>query len=306
MTVVAFFSGKGAPGATTTALVTGALWPRPALVADCDPAGGDVALRLSRPDGRPLDLSTGMLSLLPVARRALAPDALAAHAQEVAGGGRVLAGMNSPEQATAGGPVWATIAEAFSRLDSADVIVDVGRLHSRSPVLPLVTAARLAVLVIDHSLASVYTARARLRGMVPILNPAIGAGPRLGLVVRGKDPREAEATAEIIQSEFRDVVYLGRIAEDATGAGIFDGRPVARPERTLLVRSAGQLVDALQRELGRTATVGADATPEATPTTTAPTDAPAEARRSRVEERREARRAGGGLLRRRAAERSSP
>ena len=73
-----------------------------------------MALRLSRPDGRPLDLATGMLSLLPVARRALAPDALAAHAQEVAGGGRVLAGMNCPEQATAVGPVWATIAEAFA------------------------------------------------------------------------------------------------------------------------------------------------------------------------------------------------
>ncbi|HVU90955.1 MAG TPA: hypothetical protein VHC23_01905, partial [Jatrophihabitans sp.] len=67
MSTVVFFSAKRAPGATTAAMLAAALWQRPAVLADCDPAGGDVALRLPAPDGRPLDVERGLLSLLPLA-----------------------------------------------------------------------------------------------------------------------------------------------------------------------------------------------------------------------------------------------
>lgn len=251
MNVVAFFSSKGAPGTTTAAMLAASLWPRPALLADCDPAGGDLGLRLPAPDGRPLDLSRGVLSLLPVARRGVQPDAVREHVQQVLGGGEVLVGMTGPEQAVAAGPVWSAIAGAFGALPDRDVLVDVGRLDSRSPVLPLAVGAQLAVCVLDSSLPGVYSARARLRALLPALAAADGSGPRVGVVIRSRDERDAQDAGHVIAAEFPSVAYWGRLAEDAAGAGIFAGRTVSRPERTMLARAGAEVVGAMQDELNR-------------------------------------------------------
>lgn len=244
MSTVALFSAKGAPGVTTTAMLMASLWPRPALLADCDPAGGDIGLRLPAPDGHPLDLSRGMLSLLPVARRALDPEALLTHAQAVLGGGEVIVGLSGPEQAAAVGPVWTTLATAFGTLPGRDVIVDVGRLDPGSPVLPLVGSAALAVCVLGSSLAGVYAARARLRTVLPALAGGDGGGPRVALVVQAGYRRDADGAASVLAGEFPQLVYLGHLATDRDGARIFDGEPVSRPERTLLVRSGTEIVSA--------------------------------------------------------------
>lgn len=251
MSVVAFFSSKGAPGTTTAAMLAASLWPRPALLADCDPAGGDLGLRLPAPDGRPLDLGRGMLTLLPIARRALEPATVLEHSQQVLGGGDVLVGMTGPEQAAAVGPVWATVAGAFRAMTEHDVIVDTGRLDSRAPILPVVVAAQVAVCVVDSSLAGVYSGRARLRTLLPALTGADGGGPRVGVVVQAADRREALDASHVIQGEFPSVAYFGYLARDAAGAGIFNGRPVSRPERTMLVRSGAAVVTAIQEELNR-------------------------------------------------------
>lgn len=42
MALVALVSAKGSPGVTTTALAMTLTWPKPAIAAECDPAGGDV------------------------------------------------------------------------------------------------------------------------------------------------------------------------------------------------------------------------------------------------------------------------
>lgn len=253
MSCVVFFSAKGAPGASTTAMLVAALWPRPALLADCDPAGGDIGLRLPAPDGRPLDLSRGMLSLLPAARRSLDPRVLLEHSQQVLGGGEVLVGMSGPEQAAAAvAPLWSTLAGAFGALTSHDAIIDVGRLDSRSPVLPLAAEAQLAVCVVQGSLSGVFASRARLRTLLPVLVRGDGSGPRLGVLVQSGDRRDAEGAGSVIQSEFPTVAYLGHLATDPTGARIFDGQPVSRPERTMLVRSGREVVATLHSELSRT------------------------------------------------------
>ena len=48
MTLIAITGGKGAAGVTTTGTVLAAVWPSVAVLADCDPAGGDLAWRLRR------------------------------------------------------------------------------------------------------------------------------------------------------------------------------------------------------------------------------------------------------------------
>lgn len=251
MNTIGFFSAKGAPGTTTTALLVASLWPRPALLADCDPDGGDVGVRIPTPDGRPLDLFRGMLSLLPVARRSLDPQTLLEHAQATLGGGEVLVGLSGPEQAVAGGPVWATLADAFAELGSHDVVLDLGRLDSRSPVLPLALSCQIVVCVVQSSLSGVFASRARLRTLLPSLVGMDGSGPTVGILIQAADQQEADSAASVFQSEFPNVVYLGHLVTDRNGARIFDGQPVTRPERTLLVRSGAQIVGTLTAELDR-------------------------------------------------------
>ena len=45
MTVYAFASAKGSPGVSTAAAAIAAAWPAPVVLADVDPAGGDVMWR---------------------------------------------------------------------------------------------------------------------------------------------------------------------------------------------------------------------------------------------------------------------
>jgi MinD-like ATPase involved in chromosome partitioning or flagellar assembly len=250
VSTVALFSAKGAPGVTTTAMLVASLWPRPALLADCDPAGGDVGLRLPAPDGRPLDLARGMLSLLPVARRGIEPATLFEHTQQVVGGGEVIVGVTGPEQAAAAVPaVWSTLAKAFDQLDDHDVILDLGRLDSTSPVLALAQVADVVVCVLDANVAGVFAARARLRTMLPVLASADRLGTKVGVLVRATDRREALSASAVIHDEFPDLIDLGQVAHDRSGARLFDGQRVSRPERTLLVRSGVELVGALQSAL---------------------------------------------------------
>ena len=252
MSVVAFYAAKGAPGATTTAMLIASLWHRPTVLADCDPAGGDVALRLPDPDGRALHVDRGILSLLPLARRPIASVMLLDHAQQVLGGGLVLAGLGGPEQAAAAGAVWPTLANAFVSLESHDVVVDAGRLDIRSAVLPIVYACDLAVCVLDASLPGVFAARARLRTLLPELARHEHGGPRVGFVVRAARARDADSAAAALAQEFSQLAYLGHLPEDPAGARIFAGEPVSRPERTLLVRAGSELAGRLASQVDTT------------------------------------------------------
>jgi len=245
MSVLALYSVKGAPGTSTAAMLLAALWPRPALLVDADPAGGDIGLRLPAPDGRPLDLSRGLLTLLPVARRALPSERVLEHAQPVLGGGEVVVGLAGPEQAAAGGGVWAALAEAFAGLGSHDVFVDLGRLDTRSPVLPLAARADIALCVVHADLGGVYAARSRLRSTAPALLAATGTGPRFGVLVQAASDQAAESAAAVIRADLPDALYLGRIATDPKAVRMFAGEQVSRPERSLLVRSATGVVATL-------------------------------------------------------------
>src|SRR4029079_12777257 len=85
MALISVMSAKGAPGATSTALLLANLWPDPSLVVDADPLGGDIALRLAGEHG-PLNPNQGLMSLLPAARRGLVPEMVPGHAQTALGG----------------------------------------------------------------------------------------------------------------------------------------------------------------------------------------------------------------------------
>lgn len=247
MGVIAFFSAKGSPGTTTTALLAAALWPAPVLLVDADTEGGDVGLRLRREDGAPVDRSRGLLSLLPLARREMHPATLPEHAQVLRGGVEAVAGLSAPGQAGAAGHLWTNLADAFARTSDRDVLVDCGRVTSTSVHLPLLQAADLVVCTLRPDVSGVVHARDRLASLQPHLVGPDGHAPRVGLVVVAERPRgrDAEGAAGILTRDLPGIQVFGQLAHDPQGASVFEGFEVPRPERTLLVRSGRAMVEEL-------------------------------------------------------------
>ncbi|WP_432511203.1 hypothetical protein [Kineococcus sp. SYSU DK001] len=255
MAVVTFLSAKGSPGVTTTALLAAALWPRPAVLVEADPAGGDLAARVPAPDGAPLDADRGLLPLLTSARHGLRASQVLDQAQVVAGGTRVVVGVGGPEQSTAAGPAWSALAGALRELDREptgpldvplDVLVDAGRVGADPVHLDLLRASDLVVALVRSEVAAVLHARERLRVLGGALRRPDGSAPRTGVVVVGdlrRAARRADDCAAVLAGPA--VEDLGRLPLDPAGAAVFDGAGTARPERTALVRAGRAVVATL-------------------------------------------------------------
>jgi hypothetical protein len=244
MALVTVLSAKGAPGATTTAMLLASLWPRPTVLVDADPAGGDVALRLPRQDGRPLDPQRGLLSLLPSARRGVPPELVHDHTQVALGGQPVLAGLSGPEQSLAVGPLWGALADAFTRLPGADVVVDAGQVHAHSPHLALVDRSDLVVWVYRPNAWSALHTRRRLEGLADHF--ADSPTRVVAVPVASPDQRgDVTAAAATIVGDWGWVSSAEPVALDPKAVVMFEGGEVFRPERTLLARSGRVLADEL-------------------------------------------------------------
>jgi hypothetical protein len=99
MAMYALVSPGGSPGVTTTALALALTWPRPVVVAECDPAGGSI---LSGLFAGHLSAPRGLLGVALDAGRgagAVASD-LSEHLSSLddSGNKMFLAGINDPRQ----------------------------------------------------------------------------------------------------------------------------------------------------------------------------------------------------------------
>ncbi|MGH9285807.1 MAG: hypothetical protein ACRD0M_09075, partial [Acidimicrobiales bacterium] len=141
--LVALFSAKGSPGVTTLALAAGAAATGGHLVAECDPAGGDLAARA--------ELSVearGLVSLAANARRGLGADVIGEHLCSVGPGVVTLLGPgDGARAATALAAAAGPLARAFAALD-ATVLADCGRWAPGSPATPLLAMADVVVVVL--------------------------------------------------------------------------------------------------------------------------------------------------------------
>lgn len=255
MALITVMSAKGAPGTTTTAMLLASLWPRPSLLVDADPLGGDVALRLPSADGRALDRERGLLSLLPSARRGLLPEMVQQHAQTALGGQEVVAGLAGPEQSAAVTPLWPALADAFAQVPDRDVLVDAGQVHQRSPHLPLIERSDVVLWVYRPTAWSAMHTRRRLEGLAGMLadSPA-----RTGIVGVATQSQEADvlAAAQGIVGDWEWPRVFGAVAFDPRAVVMFEGGQVHRPERTLLARSGHMLAEKVFEEVRRSAFAG--------------------------------------------------
>ncbi|GLW05451.1 hypothetical protein Misp01_05810 [Microtetraspora sp. NBRC 13810] len=245
MALIVLAADKGAPGVTTAATALGAVWPRPVLLAECDPAGGDLAYRLPAQDGGVLNPSKGLLTLGAVARKGLRPDQIHEHTQKIIGGLDVLAGLTHGEQAAGLTWLWGPLGRALAALPDADVLADCGRLGGHPQLNDLIAEAELVVLFTRASLDHVAHLRERL--------VSFGGGPKLGVVVIA-DPRQYRASIDdvrrIVAATGTQVAFVGGVAHDPKGAELLRGQWGGRLDRSLLIRTCRELAGRLAAQVG--------------------------------------------------------
>ncbi|HVW33622.1 MAG TPA: hypothetical protein VHL53_13870 [Acidimicrobiia bacterium] len=232
MALVAFASAKGSPGVTTLARALAGVWPRPALLVELDPAGGDLAARGG------FALEPGLASLALAARSGLNPEMLASHTQTLPDGASLVVAPVHPWQVGAAlEVVAASLAPAAAGLAGVDVLADCGRLDGSSPVLGVVEKADAVVLVARPTLDG-------LAHLQPWLDRLGDGDGDVGVVLIGAgdyDPKEV--------SQALAVPTLGVVADDLRGARLACAAGVDRARRTLFVRSAAGLAADLDRRL---------------------------------------------------------
>jgi hypothetical protein len=231
----------GSPGVTTTALGLALTWPRPVILAECDPAGGSVLAGLWR--GESDAGGAGLLVRVAVAAQrdpAAAAGMLEDEALFLGGGGhaRLLPAPPGPDTGRQLAGAWAGLAAAFACC-GRDVICDVGRLDDGGTLEPLLTTAALALMVCRPSLRQAAAADPRLDMLAPMR-------PADGLVVIG----QGDYTPDTLARQFA-VRVAGILPSDPAAASVLsDGAATGRRfMRARLMIAARGLAGQLAREL---------------------------------------------------------
>ncbi len=248
---------------TTAAVALAAVWPRRALLAEADPAGGDLVYRSAAAHGGMLNPNTGMLSIAATARRGLVPDQLWDHVQPLSGGLEVLVGLGIAEQAAGLAGLWGTLGGAFAQLaDSpnapADVIADCGRISGDTPVVELFPHAALVLLISRTEPEAI----ARVRDRAAALSTKLHGGPRgaaslatplIGVVLIA-DPNNSgklvNQVNDMLVHAQTGARVVGTLAEDPAGAEQLAGRKRGRLDKSMLIRSARKVTSDLYQQYG--------------------------------------------------------
>jgi hypothetical protein len=228
-------SGKAAPGATTSTWALALSWPGPLVVADCDPAGGDMAPGLLA--GR-VSTDLGLLSWSTSARRGIpaltAATMFAQHVVHIPEHPSVwfLPGFTNMTQGFSfSGDVWERLALALERSSSAigrDALVDAGRLVGDRGNWPLLRAADQVLLAVRPSVRSVHAAQDATQK----LRYELGDLSKVGALVVGSGPYPSSEVASALQ-----ISLAGTLPDDRQAAAVLsDG--AAGPVTKQLQKSA--------------------------------------------------------------------
>ena len=251
MGLIVVAADKGAPGVTTTALALAAVWPRPVLLAECDPAGGDIAFRFPAADGERLDPRRGTLSLAVAARRGLQPGQVWEHTQKLYGGIDVLLGVTNADQGASLSVFWGQLGQVLASVPRADVIADCGRLGADGPVTDLVAEASRVLLLTRAEVGEVIRLRDRAVALAAGVEKRGRRGFSADVVVIADQKNFKGELAEVSHALSQGLGpraparVLGGIVSDARAAGLLRGHWGGKLDKSMLIRSvrdiAGQL-----------------------------------------------------------------
>lgn len=262
MTLIALAADKGSPGVTTSAVALAAVWPRRALLAECDPHGGDLVYRIPAEHGGPLDPNRGLVSLAVEARRGLDPGLPARHTQRLRGGLEVLVGLGNADQAHGMAGLWPALGRALDRFGDlpggADVIADCGRIGPDSPTVDLLAQAGLVLLVARVEAEQIAHVRDRANSLAARLHanqggPVSFARPPIGVVLiapPGRARAQAGQVGELLAATAGGTEVLGVIAYDESGAAALSGKGRGRVDKALVTRTARELAATVAHRYG--------------------------------------------------------
>jgi hypothetical protein len=242
----AVVSGKAAPGATTSTWALALSWPRPLLVADCDPAGGDMVPGMLA--GR-VSPDRGLLSWSTAARRDLsmaeATALLMKHAVQVPERPS-LSMIPGFATATQGSSftfeAWDRLAAALAHSADAlgrDSLVDAGRLVSDRACWPVLRAADQVLVAVRPSVRSVHAAQEATRR----LRQELGDLRTVTALVIGVGPYSAGEVTSALQLPLAGALPNDRTAAETLTDGGTASLKVMR--RSPLMRSATSLAVSL-------------------------------------------------------------
>lgn len=199
--MIALVSAKGSPGVTTSALAYTLTWPGRCLLAECDPAGGDVLAGYLQGS---LDAQRGLAQVAVAELRGRLREEFNRQLVDLEAPRRqrlLLPGLRDPAQAATVAPVWPAIAEYFRQLATEGVVLaDCGRLSSPYFGWPLLHAAQRVLLVVRGTLSSVFHAVPAVALLRKELTEH-GSPDRLGLLVVDTGPYPAQDVADRLQTE---------------------------------------------------------------------------------------------------------
>jgi hypothetical protein len=252
MALIVIAADKGAPGVTTTALALAAVWPRPVLLAECDPSGGDLVYRFPAAHGSSLDPRRGLLTLAVAARRGLQPGQLWEHTQKMAGGLDVLTGVINAEQGAGLGTLWGPLGGLFAAMSGGDVIADCGRLGADGPQYDMLAQAAVVLLVTRPNPGDVIRLRDRAAAVAGAASARGRRGFTSAVVVIADQRTLRSTTAEVSQTLAQGSVpagVVGGLAHDPKGAELLRGEWGGRLDKTLLIRTARETAQQLAASL---------------------------------------------------------
>jgi hypothetical protein len=255
--ILVLTSSGGAPGVTTLAVGLALVWPRPVLLADCDPGAHQAVLAgyLAGQSAR----GRGLLRVAEAHRdrrplREVVVDQCLPLTGEDQQRRLFLPGFTRPGSAAHFSDVWEELAETFDRLGDVDldVIVDAGRLPTPGGLPSALTdRSALTAVVLGSSLRSVMSARVHLPTLVDSTRAAETGRGRTGLVlVDGGHPYGAGEISKAL-----GVAVLAQVPHDPAAAAHFsDGAPQPRRFASApLVRALGAAASTLAAALQRSA-----------------------------------------------------
>lgn len=263
MAILLLTSTGGSPGVTTLAVGLALTWPRPILLADCDP-GAHQAILAGYLSGRSVS-GKGLLRVAEAHRdrrplREVVLDQTLPLSAEPDTRRLFLPGFTRPGSAMHFGAVWEDLAEALDRLADVDidVIIDGGRMGPAGPPAALLERSALTAVVLNSTLRSVMSTRVHLQTLRD--HPRLASTDRghLGLIVIGEG--QPYRSSEI--SRALDVPVITSVAHDRqTAAHLSDGRPRHRRfETSPLIRSIRDASSQLSGRLQRSAQLVGDPT----------------------------------------------
>jgi hypothetical protein len=279
MAYVAFASAKASPGVTTAITALAATWPRDRdlVVAEVDPAGGDLGVRFD------LASEPGLVTLAAAGRRQLDRATFVGHTQPLPFAGRpgadgdaegavrsVLVGPVAADQAGAAlAALRGGLPGVLSSL-GADVLVDCGRLDPGSAAHDVITEADLVVVVARPVVAEVHHLAARLSGLRP---------KALSLLLIGDRPYPVAEVADAVGAHPLGTLPVDDRAAAALTVGRSDGARILR--RSRLLRDARAVAEGLAGWLPPLPVSPPVAPPAARPPVNGPVDQPPPPRRRR-------------------------